>query len=39
MLTDFAEKGSLYDFISKRQNSPDLKRALPWAKQIAEGEW
>ena len=39
MLTDFAEKGSLSDFISERLNSPDLKRALPLAKQVAEGEW
>ena len=39
MLTDSAEKGSLFDFISEPQNSPDLKRTLPWAKQVAEGEW
>ena len=38
MYVDYAENGSLQDFISNRPCSPDLERALPWAKQIAEGE-
>jgi len=35
-LTEFAEFGSIYDYIHKEQQQPPLSQMLLWAAQVAE---
>ena len=37
ILTEFAENGSLHDYMHIKHNSFDLQQGLQWAKQVAEG--
>ena len=36
-LTEFAEFGSIYDYIHKEHKQPPLSQMLLWAAQVAEG--
>ena len=35
--TEFAENGSIYDYIHKEHKKPPLSQILLWAVQVAEG--
>jgi len=35
--TEFAENGSIFDYIHKKQKQPSLMQSLQWAKEVAEG--
>ena len=35
--TEFAENGSIYDYIHKEHKKPPLSQILLWATQVAEG--
>lgn len=35
IVMQFAEKGSLYEYLHKKGNKPSLQQSLTWAKQIA----
>ena len=35
--TEFAESGSVYDYVHKEQKQPPLSQMLLWAAQVAEG--
>ena len=35
--TEFAEKGSIYDYIHQEHKKPPLSQMLLWAVQVAEG--
>lgn len=37
-LSEFAEKGSLYDYLQNPNNPMDFQHILPWAREIAQGE-
>jgi len=37
LLTEFAENGSIYDYIFKQHKQPHLPQVKVWATQIAEG--
>jgi len=36
-LTEFAENGSIYDYIFKQHKQPHPPQIILWATQIAEG--
>ena len=35
--TEFAEKGSIYDYIHQEHKKPPLSQMILWAVQVAEG--
>ena len=35
--TEYAENGSIYDYIYKNHKQPPLSQILLWATQVAEG--
>lgn len=35
--TEFAENGSIFDYIHKKHKQPSLTQSLQWAKEVAEG--
>ena len=35
---EFAENGSIYDYIHKKHNEPTLKQSVLWAKEVTEGK-
>ena len=35
--TEFAENGSIYDYIHEEHKKPPLSQILLWAAQVAEG--
>jgi len=37
--TEFAENGSIYDYIHVKKEHPSLEQGLLWAEQVAEGTW
>ncbi|XP_052692036.1 mitogen-activated protein kinase kinase kinase 20-like, partial [Crassostrea angulata] len=37
LVTEFAEKGSLYDYLQNPNNPMDFQHILPWAREIAKG--
>ena len=36
---EFAENGSIYDYIHKKHNEPTLKQSVLWAKEVTEGKF
>jgi len=36
-LSEFAENGSIYDYIHQEHKQPSLTQRLLWAKEVAEG--
>ena len=37
LFTEFADNGSIYDYIHKEHKQPPLSQGLLWAVQVAEG--
>ena len=37
--TEFAENGSIFDYVYKEKKQPSLQQGLDWAEQVAEGMW
>ena len=35
--SEFAENGSIFDYLHERHHQPTLKQSLLWGKQVAEG--
>ena len=35
---EFAENGSIYDYIHKKHMEPTLKQSVIWAKEVTEGK-
>jgi len=35
--TEYAENGSIYDYIHKKHEQPSQRQNLQWAKEVAEG--
>ena len=36
---EFADNGSIYDYIHKKRNEPTLKQSVLWAKEVTEGKF
>jgi len=37
LLAEFAENGSVYDYIHVQRKNPSMEQRLQWLKQVAEG--
>jgi len=37
IFTEFAENGSIFDYIHKKHKQPSLMQSLQWAREVAEG--
>ena len=36
---EFAENGSIYDYLHKKHKEPTLKQNILWAKEVTEGKF
>ena len=36
---EFAENGSIYDYLHKKHKEPTLKQSVLWAKEVTEGKF
>ena len=36
--TEYAENGSIFDYIHKKHKQPSLTQSLQWAKEVAAGQ-
>ena len=36
---EFAENGSMYDYLHKKHKEPTLKQSILWAKEVTDGKF